>query len=388
MIKDSSTSGLDNESGTPPEGFVAALAGFQRMTVPRLRALLRGGSAAEAYAMVSGSMPPTPAVASMFARSAGLAACWRTESVRHEPAACWNRCVEAGVSVLTPAHPAFPDQLLNDAACPAALFVAGDLRALEARRVGIVGTRNATRRGRQTAAQFGYELAEEGVAVVSGLARGVDGAAHRGALAVDGSRPIGVVGNGLDLPYPTEHTGLWGAVAERGVLISEWPPGTPPAPFRFPLRNRILAALVEVLVVVESRERGGSLITVREALYRNVDVMAVPGSLHTRAAKGTNQLISDGAAPALDTSDILMALSIDHRRSSGARFDPRPRPRGDAEVIVKACRETPRTLDSVVLLTGLDLSEAALAMARLEHEGWLSESAGWFEVVDSWADLA
>ena len=139
--------------------------------------------------------------------------------------------------------------------------------------------------------------------MVSGLAKGIDGAAHRGALAVDGSTPVGIVGNGLDRPYPKQHTELWNAVAERGALISEWPPGTQPDAFRFPLRNRILAGLVEVLVVVESRERGGSLITAREAAERGVEVFAVPGAVQSRASIGAwrvTALAQEDAAAAID----------------------------------------------------------------------------------------
>ena len=130
-----------------------------------------------------------------------------------------------------------------------------------------------------------------------GLARGIDGCAHRGALQADGrGRPIAVVASGHDVVYPREHRDLWCHVAEKGLLLSEAPPGTPPEAYRFPLRNRIIAALAEVVIVVESREHGGSLITVNEALERNVPLMAVPGGVHNRAAAGTNQLIRDGAA--------------------------------------------------------------------------------------------
>ena len=216
-----------------------------------------------------------------------------------------------GIDAVTARDPEFPAVLRHDPQPPAVLFVRGDLAALDARRVGIVGTRNATQTGRDIAFELGTALAEAGVAVVSGLAKGIDGAAHRGVLGVDGGRPVAVVGNGPDAPYPRVHAALWAEVCARGVLLSEWPPGTAPEPFRFPLRNRILAALSEVLVVVESRERGGSLITAQAAIERSVDVMAVPGSVRNRAAAGTNQLLRDGAGAG-------------HGRRRRAR---RPRPR-------------------------------------------------------------
>ena len=174
---------------------------------------------------------------------------------------------------------------------------------------------------------LGRGLAEAGVAVVSGLAKGIDGAAHRGVLQRAGrprrrrrrQRP-------RRARTPRQHAALWAEVCDRGLLLSEWPPGTAPEPFRFPMRNRILAALSEVLVVVESRERGGSLITARAAIERDVEVMAVPGSVRNRAAVGTNQLLRDGAAPVTDVDDVLVALGLDTRRAGRPRYDPRPLP--------------------------------------------------------------
>lgn len=371
----------------PAAAYVAALAGFERMSIRRLRSLLATGDPQRAFRIAAGTDAPTGPLAAMLGREPDLAACWRRQAVERSPAACWARCVESGVEVVLPDAPEFPPQLLDDPDCPAALFVRGDLGVLDARRVGIVGTRNATQRGRETAARFGLELAENGVVVVSGLAKGIDGAAHRGALAAEAAPVAAVVGNGLDTPYPKQNADLWSAVAERGVLISEWPPGTPPDKFRFPLRNRILAALVEVLVVVESREKGGSLITAREALARQVEVMAVPGSLQTRAANGTNQLLRDGAAPATDTDEILVALGLDGRRAGRARFDPRPLPRGVHAPIVEHCSSEARSIEQIVEDFELSLPDAAMVLARLEHQGWLRETGGWFEAVDRWDDL-
>jgi DNA processing protein len=185
-----------------------------------------------------------------------------------------------------------------------------------------------------------------------------------------------------------QHSGLWEEVANRGALISEWPPGTGPDAFRFPLRNRILAALVEVLVVVESRERGGSLITAREAAERGVEVFAVPGALQSRSALGTNKLLCDGASPATETADVLMALGLDRRRAGRVRHDPRSLPSRDDRQLIEACRSEPQTLEAISLRCARSLVDTALAVARLEHAGWLRETAGWFEAIDDWADLA
>ncbi len=372
----------------PAAGYVAALAGFERMTTGRLSSLLAGRDPAEAYAIAVGRQRPPDPIASLFGRDPTLATSWRAEADRRPPDVAWEACVAGGIAVVVPGDATYPSQLLDDPRRPAVLFVRGDLGVLDARRVGIVGTRNATQRGRETAAQFGYELSAAGVVVVSGLARGIDGAAHRGALAVEQSTPVGIVGNGLDRPYPKQHTDLWNAVAERGALISEWPPGTKPDAFRFPLRNRILAGLVEVLVVVESRERGGSLITAREAAERGVEVFAVPGAVQSRASIGTNRLLCDGVAPATEVADVLMALGLDQRRAGRARFDPRRRPRGDDLAVIDACRQRPRTLEELAAQMSSTLVDVALAAARLEHSGWLRETGGWFEAIDDWADLA
>jgi DNA processing protein len=369
---------------TPPEAYVAALAGFERMTTSRLAALLAGRTPADAWAVAVGDHAPPPHIAELLTRDRDLAAAWRRDRRRRPPDVVSEECRRAGVTVVLPGDPTFPPQLLDDPRRPAVLFVRGDLSALDARRVGIVGTRNATQRGRETAARFGHELTASGVTVVSGLAKGIDGAAHRGALAVERARPVAVVGNGPDRPYPRQHTELWERVAAAGAVISEWPPGTPPDAFRFPLRNRVLAGLVEVLVVVESRERGGSLITAREAAERGVDVFAVPGPVGNRSSVGTNRLLRDGAAPALDPDDVLVALGLDGRRAGRRRFDSRPRPSADDAELVTACRTRPMALDDLAALAGRSIAETAMAVARLERAGWVRETGGWFEAVDGW----
>jgi DNA processing protein len=140
-------------------------------------------------------------------------------------------------------------------------------------------------------------------------------------------------------------------------------------------------------VVVESRERGGSLTTAREALERSIEVMAVPGSVNNRAAAGTNQLIRDGATPVTDAADVLLALGLDHRRDRRG-YDPRPLPRGDEARVLERCRSDPCTLDDIVADLGLPIAAAAITLARLERSGWVRESGGWFEEVRSCLDVS
>jgi DNA processing protein len=274
--------------------------------------------------------------------------------------------------------------LCHDPEAPAALFVRGDLGALGGRRVGIVGTRHATAAGRATASELGSALAAESVAVVSGLARGIDAAAHRGVRSGGGpGRAVAVVGSGPDVHYPKLNAELWEWVATEGLLVSEWPPGVRPDAWRFPQRNRILAAMSEVVVVIESRERGGSLITARAAIDRGIDVMAVPGSPRSRASFGTNQLLVDGAAPVTSVDDVLVALGLDHRRQGNLAVDTRVPPDDIQQLVLDVCLEQPSNLDMMVTATGLSVSDAALAAARLERSGWLMEAGGWFEPVGS-----
>ena len=367
---------------------LAALAGFDRMTTARLRMLLSGRSTVEAFAMASGVAAPSAAVAGVFRRWPDLVGRWTASARATIPDVVGEQCARLGVRILVEGDPDWPAQLCDDPRRPVVLFAQGDPDALATRRVGIVGTRNPTRRGAQTAARFGHELAASGVCVVSGLALGVDGAAHRGALDAGGAAPVAVVANGHDTPYPRRHRDLWAGVAARGLVLSEWPPGTPPDPFRFPQRNRILAALSELLVVVESRERGGSLITAREAAERGIDVYAVPGPIDQRSSAGTNALLGDGAAPVADTETLLVALGLDTRRAGRRRFDTRRRPDPDGEVVLRRCRQAAQCVETVAMGEGWDFARAALALARLEHAGWLFEAGGWFEPADEYADLA
>ena len=367
-------------TAAPDTGYLAALAGLDLATVARLRVLLSRHHPAEAWAVASGRHPPHPAVAPMLTPE--LRAAWRRDCVQRDPETWARRCAQLGIRAVSERDPDYPLLLRADPQPPAVLFARGNWEVLDRRRVGIVGTRNATGPGCDFAFTLGRELATADVVVVSGLAKGIDGAAHRGALSSDGTgHVVGVVANGLDRPYPRQHAELWRAVGADGLLLSEWPPGTAPEKFRFPMRNRILAALAEVLVVVESRERGGSLTTAREALERSIEVMAVPGAVQNRAAAGTNQLIRDGATPVTDPSDVLLALGLDHRRAGRTTFDPRPLPRGIEAAVLECCRAEASTLDHVVTGLGLGVAEAAMALARLERSGWVRDAGGWFEPV-------
>jgi DNA processing protein len=369
---------MNDVTNLPEEAFAAALAGLERMSLTRLRALLERASPSVAVQSITGALQPPPEIASILATD-GLTDAWRRSLVSRPPDRVWADCLAAGIDVFVRGRAGYPPLLAHDPASPPVLFVRGGLDRLGGRRVGIVGTRNATGVGRDIASSLGRDLAGAGISVVSGLARGIDGCAHRGAVSVDGGGPpIGVVGTGLDVVYPAEHRALWQTVAERGALLSESPPGTGPDAWRFPLRNRVLAALSEVVVVVESRVTGGSLITAAEARDRDIPVLVVPGSPRNPSAAGTNDLARDGCAIVTCVDDVLVALGLNTARARPIADDPRPRPDGADRDTLAVCAE-PRTLDQVMLATRRTLVECALSLARLEESGWLRQVNGWYE---------
>jgi len=410
--RQSMPSGTD---GLPEAAYAAALAGFTEMTVHRLLALLRQHPPAEAFAVASGRLPPRDGLIQRVLndpeRGSALRAAWASSAQRLRPHTVWQRCIDLGLEVTVMGQPGHPAVLTHDALPVPVLFSRGDRTLLEGRRVALIGTRNATASGRHVARTLGGELAHAGVQVVSGLARGIDGAAHqgvfealdlgaRGAGAVSSGvmssgagravlgRPVAVVASGLDVVYPREHKMLWQRVGAEGLLLSEHPPGTPPVAHHFPLRNRMVAALSEAVVVVESRERGGSLITADLAAERSVPVMAVPGHVANRASLGTNGLLRDGATPVLDVGDILIALALDRLPldrlpSERLALDRRARPRADDLVVLQACSGVPRTIGEVARFADRPLLDVAMALARLEQSGWLHQVDGWYEALGS-----
>jgi DNA processing protein len=208
--------------------------------------------------------------------------------------------------------PGYPPSLLNLTDAPPGLWYRGTLASLTEKVVALVGSRSGSRVALETAGQLAHDLAARGITVVSGLARGVDSAAHRGALAADGST-VAVLGSGLERLYPAEHKSLATAIERRGAVLSEFPPDAPPLPFHFPLRNRIISGLSRAVVVIEASERSGSLITVSCALEQGREVMAVPGSILGGRNRGAHALIRDGAKIVESADDIVEELGWANR---------------------------------------------------------------------------
>ena len=371
------------EAVLPPEAFAAALAGLPAMGPARLSAILRQWDPSTAWNRIrEGTATRDPGVAAACRRDpAGVARVWRSRSTDTDVPANWAAYEEAGVCTLVLGRSGYPPLLAGDHEAPAVLFARGDLAALEGRRVALVGARNCTRYGRDVAYDLGRDLAASGVSVVSGLALGIDGAAHNGVLAATpgGAPPVGVVGSGLDVVYPWRHRKLWAEVAAAGVILSEAPLGARPEPWRFPVRNRIIAALAEVVVVVESLHTGGSRHTVEAAAVRSRPVMAVPGPVRSQASELPNALLAEGCHPARDATDVLVALGLCPTAAPGATPDTRPPPGPEAAAVLELLGWEPASFESVVLASGQSPAQVSLALVHLERDGWATGSGGWWE---------
>jgi DNA processing protein len=262
------------------------------------------------------------------------------------------------VRVRDPAYPALL-QAIHDP--PTQLFVRGEapLDLLSQPAVAMVGARACSSYGRSVARSLAQELAAAGLAVVSGMARGIDGEAHRGALDATGVT-VAVLGCGVDRDYPAVHADLARRICERGLVVSEYEPGVEPAPWRFPARNRIIAGLCGATVVVEARERSGALITADFALEEGRDVLAVPGEITSSLSAGTNALLKLGAAPATSAEDVLELFGL----SPGVVAAPGVGPR--AELLLSHLAAGAATADELLRAAGVDPAEGAAALVELE----------------------
>jgi DNA processing protein len=304
---------------------------------------------------------------------------WQGALRAEPPAAVWQRYCDAAVGVATRDSSSYPAALVDDLAAPAVLFHRGSIDVVAGPRVGIVGTRTCTRYGRDVAYDLGERLSKAGVAIVSGLAAGIDAAAHAGALHGSGP-PIAVVGSGLDVVYPRVNRKLWAEIETRGVVLSESPLGTPAHGWRFPARNRIIAALSDVLIVVESHASGGSLITARQQAKREKPTLVVPGPILSPASMGSNALLRDGCAPLTDLDDVLIALGLSGAPRRSAR-ESRRAPDEQGQEVLDVLGWQPATFDQLAHRCEIPLGELAVALDDLVRARWLEQRGSWFERV-------
>ena len=283
---------------------------------------------------------------------------------------------------LARADAAFPPLLAELYDPPSRLFLRGARAELLAGpAVAVVGARSCSPYGAQVARTVARELAAAGVVVVSGLARGIDGEAHRGALEAEGAT-VAVLGCGIDRDYPGAHRDLARRIAETGLVVSEYPPGTEPAPWRFPERNRLIAGLALATVVVEARARSGALITADFALELGREVFAVPGEITAALSAGTNHLLRQGAAPLLAAEDVLAALGLERRPLA------RPSLSGALAELYALLSEGARTIDELVRSSGKTSAEVAAALVELELEGVVTGADGVYRARAEAARLA
>jgi len=289
----------------------------------------------------------------------------------------------SGCTLLASTDPGYPELLRQSPDAPAVLYVRGDPSLLAEPQLAMVGSRNPTAGGRATARDFAASFARLGLAITSGLALGIDAACHDGALGAGGVT-IAVLACGLDTVYPAEHASLAQRIAESGVLVTEFPPGTVPLAAYFPQRNRIIAGLSHGTLVVEAAQRSGSLITARLAGLAGREVFAIPGSIHNPLSRGCHALIRQGAKLVECVDDVLVELKISLSSQLLAAPGPTPaaaRKEGPAldkayEILLDALAFEPASVDSLIERTGLTSESIASMLLILELDGHVAPHPG------------
>ena len=280
-----------------------------------------------------------------------------------------DRVQKAGVDVLTWHDPTYPRLLREIDDLPPVLYIRGELTDDDQRSVTIVGTRKPTAYGKEAARHLSGDLASAGVTVVSGLARGIDGIAHRAALEA-GGRTLGVMGSGLDVPYPPEHAGLMRQMAENGAVISEYPLGTKPDARHFPRRNRLLSGLSLGTLVIEAPERSGTFSTIRSALEQNREVLCVPGSIYSPASALTNQMIREGAKLVMNAEDVLEELNLGAATAHQSPLPGLDEPvSGDEAAIYEVLNLDPQHIDDLSRRTEIPVTRVMGALSVMELRG-------------------
>lgn len=364
---------------TTVDPHVVALLGLPAMGPRRVANLLAAHETPEAaWSAVAGGTVDRNRVrlGGSHAKHDDVLADWRSAASGTDIEAVLARHAESGVDITGPDDPEWPYAFAVDPEPPLVIFTRGDRSLLDRLAVAIVGTRRCTAGGASVARALGHDLARSGVGVVSGLALGIDGAAHRGSLDAGGPT-IGVVATGLDIVYPRRHADLWEAVATDGVLVSEAPLGTRGERWRFPARNRLIAALASAVVVVESNLTGGSMLTVESAIERQTDVLAVPGPVRAPASAGPNQLLVDGCGLVRDATDVLVALGSAGHGVAPAVPEQLTVDAGGAgeDAVARAVSWSPSSLEEIVAITGLSLPVVAGRLAELEVAGMVERSS-------------
>ena len=314
-------------------------------------------------------------------REAGMSI--RRRVFRGEAEKIYNWAESAGIHILFAGAPGYPELLLEIHNPPTVLYARGNLDALAPPRLAIVGTRKPTVYGLRMAEEFGADLGERGLCVVSGLARGVDAAAHHGCLEKNGTT-IAVLGSGIDIIYPPEHQQLAARIAQKGLIISEFPPGASPSPRNFPIRNRVVSGMSLGSLVIEAGERSGSLITARLAMEQNREVFALPGNITSPLSIGPNFLIKEGAKLVQGWRDIVDELPGEIRREIFLMEETHApeKPEActvseDGALLLKLLKKDEAAhFDGLVERFGFDIPRLSFALMELETAGLARQLPG------------
>lgn len=328
------------------------------------RLLERFGEAANVFAASPNELAEVDGVGVALARRL------RSGEFRERAYQTIAACSSSGTKILTPAMEAFPRLLLEMQDPPSILFLRGEMKVADSLSIAIVGTRGATAYGRSQAQRFARVLARSGLTIISGLARGIDAAAHTGALEAEG-RTIAVLSNGVTEVYPPQHEELAGRISQSGALISEMPPGTKPKRGMFPQRNRLISGLSLGTIVIEAAERSGALITARLAGEQGREVFALPGLVTSPGARGCHKLIRDGAILVESPEHVIDALGP---LVEGVNIAPEKTIRNAAELqlndqenaVLQAVGVEPTDIDTVVVASGLPVPRVLSTLSVLE----------------------
>lgn len=285
-----------------------------------------------------------------------------------------NKLNSLNIDIITVLDENYPEKLKYIYDKPIVLYTKGNYNVEDNLAIGIVGSRKATAYGKWACEKFTKELVNLGVTIVSGLAMGIDSVAHKAAIEA-GGRTIGVLGNGIDVIYPKNNYKLYNEVAKNGAVITEFPIGTQPFNYNFPQRNRIISGLSLGIIVIEAKEKSGSLITAHLALDQGKEVFALPGNINSIYSGGTNRLIKDGARPLLDIDDIIeeiyeLQINLDKKKRESIDYLSL----SDTETnIIKIVEEGPVHCDTIAIKTGMDISSVMSILTILELKGLIKE---------------
>ncbi len=285
-----------------------------------------------------------------------------------------NRLNSLNIDIITVLDENYPERLKYIYDKPVVLYTKGNYSIEDNLAIAIVGSRKATAYGKWACEKFTKELVNLGVTIVSGLAMGIDSVAHKAAIEA-GGRTIGILGNGIDVVYPKNNFSLYNEVAKNGVVFTEFPLGTQPFNYNFPQRNRIISGLSIGVIVIEAKEKSGSLITAHLALDQGKEVFALPGNINSIYSGGTNRLIKDGARPLLDIDDIIeeiyeLQINMDKKKRESIDYLSL----SDTEVsIIKIIEEGPAHCDTIAMRTGIEISNVMSILTILELKGLIKE---------------